>query len=111
MKAVNNYIIVQNIKTEPKKVAGLIMTEELDDDNRYIKAEVISAGNLVEGIKDKDIVYYDKGIYQLQDQTKCLQLPNKWTPVATRYLGIFTNFHTNGGTFHHLKQQYTNIIC
>ena len=60
MKAVNNYIIVQTIKTEPKKVAGLIMTEELDDDNRYIKAEVISAGNLVEGIKEKDIVYYDK---------------------------------------------------
>ena len=60
MKAVNHYIIVQNIKTEPKKVAGLIMTEELDDDNRYIKAEVISIGNLVEGIKEKDIVYYDK---------------------------------------------------
>ena len=60
MKAVNNYIVVQNIKTEPKKVAGLIMTEELDDDNRYIKAEVVSAGNLVEGIKEKDIVYYDK---------------------------------------------------
>ena len=60
MKAVNHYIIVKNIKTEPKKVAGLIMTEELDDDNRYIKAEVISAGNLVEGIKEKDIVYYDK---------------------------------------------------
>ena len=60
MKAVNNYIVVQNIKTEPKKVAGLIMTEELDDDNRYIKAKVISAGNLVEGIKEKDIVYYDK---------------------------------------------------
>ena len=60
MKAVNHYIIVQNIKTEPKKVAGLIMTEELDDDNRYIEAEVISIGNLVEGIKEKDIVYYDK---------------------------------------------------
>jgi len=60
MKAVNHYIIVQNIKTEPKKVAGLIMTEELDEDNRYIKANVISVGNLVEGIKDKDIVYYDK---------------------------------------------------
>ena len=60
MKAVNHYIIVQNIKEEPKKVAGLIMTEELDDDNRYIQAEVISAGNLVEGIKEKDIVYYDK---------------------------------------------------
>ena len=60
MKAVNHYIIVQNIKTEPKKVAGLIMTEELDADNRYIKANVISVGNLVEGIKDKDVVYYDK---------------------------------------------------
>ena len=60
MKAVNHYIIVENIKTEPKKVAGLIMTEELDADNRYIKANVISTGNLVEGIKDNDIVYYDK---------------------------------------------------
>ena len=60
MKAVNHYLIVKNIKIEPKKVAGLIMTENIDDDNRYIKAEVISAGNLVEGIKDKDIVYYDK---------------------------------------------------
>ena len=60
MKAINRYIVIENIKTEPKKVAGLIMTEELDDDNRYIKAEVISAGNLVEGIKEKDIVYYDK---------------------------------------------------
>ena len=60
MKAINNYIIVENIKNEPKKVAGLIMTEELDSDNRYIKAKVISIGNLVEGIKEKDTVYYDK---------------------------------------------------
>ena len=60
MKAVNNYIIVENIKNEPKKIGGLIMTEDLDDDNRYIKANVISIGNLVEGIKEKDIVYYDK---------------------------------------------------
>ena len=60
MKAINNYIIVEIIKTEPKKVAGLIMTEELDDDNRYIKAKVISIGNLVEGIEKNDIVYYDK---------------------------------------------------
>ena len=60
MKAVNHYIIVENIKNEPKKIGGLIMTEELDDDNRYIKANVISTGNLVEGIKDNDIVYYDK---------------------------------------------------
>ena len=60
MKAVNHYIIVEKIKTEQKKVAGLIVTEDIDDDNRYIKAEAISVGNLVEGIKDNDIVYYDK---------------------------------------------------
>ena len=60
MKAVNNYIVVENIKIEPKKVAGLIMTEDIDEDNRYIKANVISTGNLVEGIKDQDVVYYDK---------------------------------------------------
>ena len=60
MKAVNHYIIVENIKTEQKKVAGLIVTEDIDDDNRYIKAKAISVGNLVEGIKDGDVVYYDK---------------------------------------------------
>ena len=60
MKAVNHYIIVKNIKTGPKKVAGLIVTDETDQDNRYIKAKIISIGNLVEGIKDNDIVYYDK---------------------------------------------------
>ena len=59
MKAVNYYIVVKNIK-EPKKVGGLLITEDLDEDNRYSKAKVISVGNLVEGIKEKDIIYYDK---------------------------------------------------
>ena len=60
MKAVNNYIIVEKIKQGPKKVGGLILTEDIDDDNRYIKATVISVGNLVEGIKNNDVVFYDK---------------------------------------------------
>ena len=60
MQAVNNYIIVEKIKQGPKKVGGLILTEDIDEDNRYIKAKVISTGNLVEGIKDNDVVYYDK---------------------------------------------------
>tara|TARA_R110002073_G_scaffold145872_1_gene298261 strand:+ start:975 stop:1229 length:255 start_codon:yes stop_codon:yes gene_type:complete len=59
MKAINHYLIVERIKTEPKKVAGLIMTEDTDQD-RYIKARVESTGNLVEVIKDNDVVYYDK---------------------------------------------------
>ena len=60
MKAINRYIIVDKIKLEPKKVAGLIMTDDTDQDNRYIKAKIISCGNLVEGLKDNDVVYYDK---------------------------------------------------
>ena len=60
MKAVNHYLIIERIKDEEKKVGGLILTEETDVDNRYLKAKVISIGNLVEGIKEDDIIHYDK---------------------------------------------------
>ena len=60
MKAINNYIIIENIKEGPKKVSGLIMAEETDVDNRYLKAKIISTGNLVGGLKDGDTIYYDK---------------------------------------------------
>ena len=60
MKAVNNYIVIENVKEGHKKISGLILTEETDSDNRYLKAKIISTGNLVEGLKDGDIVYYDK---------------------------------------------------
>ena len=48
MKAVNHYIIIDPIKNEPKKVGGLILTDEVNEDNRYLKAKVVSIGNLVE---------------------------------------------------------------
>jgi co-chaperonin GroES (HSP10) len=60
MKAVNHYIIIDPIKNEPKKVGGLILTDEVNEDNRYLKAKVVSICNLVEGIHIDDIVYYDK---------------------------------------------------
>ena len=60
MKAVNHYLIIERIKDEPTKVGGLILTEETDEDNRYTKAKVISIGNIVEGIKEGDVIYYDK---------------------------------------------------
>jgi len=52
MKAINYYIIVEKIKEEPKKVGGLELTESQNSDVRYLKAKVISTGNLVEGIAD-----------------------------------------------------------
>ena len=60
MKAVNHYIVINLIKNEPKKVGGLILTDEVNEDNRYLKAKVVSVGNLVEGVQIDDIVYYDK---------------------------------------------------
>ena len=60
MKAVNHYLVIERIKDEPTKVGGLILTEETDEDNRYLKAKVISIGSIVEGIKENDIIHYDK---------------------------------------------------
>ena len=60
MKAVNSYIIVEKIKEKPTTVAGLELTEKLNTDNRYLKAKIISVGNLVEGVNIDDIVHYDK---------------------------------------------------
>ncbi len=59
MKAVNYYIVVENIK-QSKKVGGLLITDTLDEENRYNKGKVISVGNLVEGIKENNVIYYDK---------------------------------------------------
>tara|TARA_R100000951_G_scaffold116151_1_gene126743 strand:- start:2180 stop:2437 length:258 start_codon:yes stop_codon:yes gene_type:complete len=60
MKAINYYLVVEKIKQEPKKIAGLIITEMNDEEGRYSKANVISTGNLVEGVKDGDVITYDK---------------------------------------------------
>ena len=56
MRAINDYIVVDVEKVGPKKVGGLLLTEELDESNRYVKATIISTGNLVEGLKDNDII-------------------------------------------------------
>jgi co-chaperonin GroES (HSP10) len=59
MKAINDYVIVDDEKVGPKKVGGLILTDETDEANRFKKATVISVGNLVQGVKEGEIVYYD----------------------------------------------------
>lgn len=59
MQAINDYVIVDIIKEGPKKVSGLILTDKVDETNRYKKANIISVGNLVEIVKTKDVIYYD----------------------------------------------------
>jgi len=53
MQAVNDYVIVDIIKEGPKKVGGLILTDQTDETNRYKKANIVSV------VKKGDSVYYD----------------------------------------------------
>ena len=59
MQAVNDYVIVDIIKEGPKKVGGLILTDETDETNRYKKANIISVGNMGEVVKPGNVIYYD----------------------------------------------------
>jgi len=60
MQAVNNYIIIDPIKEKVKEEEGLLIMDQHVDDIRYLKANVISTGNLTEGIKVGDTIYYDR---------------------------------------------------
>ena len=60
MQAVNHYIIVEKIKEEPKNVNGLLITDSVTNDVRYLKGKVISVGNNTGVLKKDDIIYYDK---------------------------------------------------
>jgi len=60
MKAINYFIVIRKIKEAPKKVGGLELTEEQNKDVRYLKAEVVTVGNKVEGIEAGNIIRYDR---------------------------------------------------
>ena len=62
MRAVNYYIIVQKIKEQQKSIEGLVLTEDLNTENKYARGKIITLGNLVEGLAENDIVYFDKGV-------------------------------------------------
>jgi len=78
MRAINYYLVVSDIKEEEKVIAGLIFTEKTDVDNRYSKANIISCGDRVEGVKEGDVVFYDKhaghGITHEENFYKVIQI-------------------------------------
>tara|TARA_R100001594_G_scaffold132614_1_gene172918 strand:+ start:625 stop:882 length:258 start_codon:yes stop_codon:yes gene_type:complete len=59
MRAINDYVIVDIVKEGPRKVGNLILTEEVDDTNRYRKAIIISIGDQVQVVKNGETIYYD----------------------------------------------------
>tara|TARA_R110002050_G_scaffold53460_1_gene121537 strand:+ start:3033 stop:3293 length:261 start_codon:yes stop_codon:yes gene_type:complete len=61
MRAINKYIIIEPEKEGSVKTkGGLILAEKQREDIRYRKALVKNIGTKVEGVKDGDIIYYDK---------------------------------------------------
>jgi co-chaperonin GroES (HSP10) len=60
MKAVNKYIIVEQIKEELKTNSGLLLTGDDKDNVRYNKGKVIKPGSQVTVINEGDIIYYDR---------------------------------------------------
>ena len=60
MQAINNYVVIDVVKEEPKKIGGLLLTDSVNEDSTFKKANVISVGNLVEIIKEGDVIYYNK---------------------------------------------------
>ncbi len=62
MKAIGNNIIIDKIKEAPvsKTDGGLLLTESQRQDVRYKKAKVVNCGDLVNGIKEGDVIFYDK---------------------------------------------------
>jgi len=60
MKAINDFVVLEHTKEDPKKVGGLLLTDTTDTDNRYKKAKVVSVGDLAMVIKEGSVVMYDK---------------------------------------------------
>ena len=61
MKAVGVYLVIQEIKEKPTKTkGGLLLTDKIKEDIRYRQGLVKSVGELVQGVKDNDKIYYDK---------------------------------------------------
>jgi co-chaperonin GroES (HSP10) len=60
MKAVGSYIIVKDEEVIQKNDLGLIITEESDNNIRYIIGEVVSAGADVKEVEVGVRVYFDK---------------------------------------------------
>ena len=61
MRAIGGYLVIQSIKEQPTKTkGGLLLTDKIKEDIRYRQGLVKSVGELVQGVKDNDKIYYDK---------------------------------------------------
>ena len=59
MKAVNKFIVIDQINEQVKTSSGLIMSGEDMIGIRYRKAKVLTPGNEVSTVLPGDVIYYD----------------------------------------------------
>ena len=61
MKAIGRNIIIEKIKEGTTKTkGGLLLAENQREDIRYVEATVLSVGEQVEGLKEKDNIFFDR---------------------------------------------------
>ena len=61
MKAIGRNIIIEKIKEGTTKTkGGLLLAENQREDIRYVEASVLSVGEQVEGLKEKDSIFFDR---------------------------------------------------
>ena len=61
MKAIGRNIIIEKLKEGTTKTkGGLLLAENQRDDIRYTQATVLSLGEQVEVLKEKDKIFFDR---------------------------------------------------
>ena len=61
MRAIGGYLVIKEVKEKPTKTkGGLLLTDKIKEDIRYRQGIVKSVGELVQGVKTDDKIYYDK---------------------------------------------------
>jgi chaperonin GroES len=61
MKAIGKCLIIEKIKEGTTKTkGGLLLAENQREDIRYVQAKVLSIGEEVVGVKEDDLIFYDR---------------------------------------------------
>ena len=61
MKAIGKNLIVKTSKQGiPETKGGLFLAEKQREDIRYTEGVIVSAGSDITGIKENDVIYFDK---------------------------------------------------
>jgi co-chaperonin GroES (HSP10) len=78
MKAIGNNLIVDMTKQGVSETkGGLFLAEKQREDIRYAEGAVLSVGSSVVGIKENDVIYFDKNnTHQIEIKKEIYQVVN-----------------------------------